>query len=311
MSAADGRDGEARRRELWGLLGRLPPRKAVPSARTTDREERPGFTLETLRLDLNGEEPVPAYLLLPKRGTPPFPTVVYNHAHGGDYKRGKRELLEGSSYLQDPPYAEVLTSRGIAVLAIDHWCFGERRRNSELYLFKRMLWHGQVLWGMMVYDTLRAIDYLAARPDIDYRRLGTLGLSMGSTMAWWSAALEPRLSLCVDICCLTDYQALLENGGLDGHGIYYYVPDLLNHFTAAEINALIAPRAHLSLAGERDPLTPPKGLDRIDQELTRTYGDLGVPERWKLLRFESGHEETSEMRKAVEAWLEAYLLGSG
>ncbi|MEH7096522.1 hypothetical protein [Neobacillus vireti] len=53
----------------------------------------------------------------------------------------------------------------------------------------------------------------------------------------------------MDICCLTDYQALMEEDGLDGHGIYYYVPELLNHFTASEINALIAPRAHLGLAG--------------------------------------------------------------
>ena len=29
-----------------------------------------------------------------------------------------------------------------------------------------MLWKGRVLWGMMVYDTLRAVDYLATRPDI-------------------------------------------------------------------------------------------------------------------------------------------------
>lgn len=311
MSPAEARESETRRRELYRLLGRLPERRGIPVARTVDREERPGYLLETLRLDLNEEEAVPAYFLIPATGTPPYPAVIYNHAHGGDYQRGKRELLEGSSYLQDPPYGELLTSLGIAVLAVDHWCFGERSRNSELYLFKRMLWHGQVLWGMMVYDTLRAVDYLASRADIDYRRLGTLGLSMGSTMAWWSAALEPRLSLCIDLCCLTDFHALLESGGLTGHGIYYYVPDLLNHFTTAEINALIAPRPHLSLAGELDPLTPPEGLHRIDRELSREYASLGVEERWKLLRFSSGHQETPEMRREVETWLRRYLLTSG
>ena len=44
------------------------------------------------------------------------------------------------------------------------------------------------------------------------------------------------------------------SGGLDGHGIYYYVPALLKHFTSADINALIAPRAHLAIAGKAHAL---------------------------------------------------------
>ena len=34
-------------------------------------------------------------------------------------------------------------------------------------MFKAMLWQGQVLWGMMVYDSLRALDFLVQRPDVD------------------------------------------------------------------------------------------------------------------------------------------------
>ena len=51
------------------------------------------------------------------------------------------------------------------------------------------------MWGMMVHDSLRAIDYLVGRPDIDPARIGTLGMSMGSTMAWWVAALDPRVKV--------------------------------------------------------------------------------------------------------------------
>ncbi len=151
------------------------------------------------------------------------------------------------------------------------------------------------------------MDYLAARPDVDAERLGTLGISMGSTMAWWTAALDPRVTACVDICCLTDYQALVEARGLDQHGIYYYVPRLLQHFTAAEINALIAAKAHLSLAGNYDPLTPPIGLDRIDVELTAVYKAESAPDAWKLLRYDIGHFETAAMRAEVLAFLDRWL----
>jgi hypothetical protein len=233
--------------------------------------------------------------------------ILYNHAHGGDYVLGKDELLLGRKALLAPNYAEALTSEGYAVLCIDTWLFGERRGRSESELFKQMLWEGRVLWGMMVYDSLRAIDYLTTRPDVDANRIGTLGLSMGSTMAWWVAALDTRVKVCVDLCCLTDYQALIETRGLDGHGIYYYVPRLLKYFSTAEINALIAPRAHLALAGDFDPLTPPAGLDRIDQALRRVYDELGAAEAWKLERYATGHFETVAMRHSVLGFLRKWL----
>ena len=134
----------------------------------------------------------------------------------------------------------------------------------------------------MVYDTLKATDYLVTRPEVDPERIGSLGLSMGSTMAWWHAALDERVRVCVDICCLTDFEALIQARGLDGHGIYYYVPSLLKHFSAADINALICPRAHSSLAGNWDKLTPPEGLDRIRRRLAESLcrgecaGELGI-----------------------------------
>jgi dienelactone hydrolase len=233
--------------------------------------------------------------------------MLYNHAHGGNYLLGKDELLLGRQELYAPSYAQVLTSRGWGALCIDTWVFGERRGRSESEVFKEMLWKGQVLWGAMVYDNLRALDYLVTRSDVDGERIGTIGLSMGSTMAWWTAALDTRVKVCVDICCLTDFEALIAARGLDGHGIYYYVPSLLKHFTTAQINALIAPRPHLSLAGNNDRLTPPAGLDRINQELRQVYEALGAKDAWQMMRYETGHFETAHMRSEILSFLKKWL----
>ncbi|MGH2351416.1 MAG: dienelactone hydrolase family protein, partial [Chloroflexota bacterium] len=213
---------ETRRGQLYDLLGDLPARDRPVAADVVAQEEREHYTLEVLTLDLNGIEPVPAYFTRPRAQEGPAPAVLYHHAHGGDYVLGKDELLRGRSALQDPPYAETLARRGISALCIDAWNFGERRGRSESELFKHLLWHGRVLWGLMVYDTLKATDYLATRPEVDPACIGSMGLSMGSTMAWWHAALDERVAACVDICCLTDFQALIETRGLDGHGLYYY-----------------------------------------------------------------------------------------
>lgn len=297
---------EAHRHELYKLLGDLPDREKKISVSKIGEEKRKSYVLEKLLLDLNGIESVPAYFVYPQQGKGPFPTILYNHA-GGEYKLGKDELIYEGGGLQMPPYAEGLIQKGYCALAIDAWCFGERRGRSESETFKQMLWSGQVLWGMMVYDSLRAVDYLASRPDVDANRLGTMGISMGSTMAWWIAALDPRIKVCVDVCCLTDYQALIESRGLDGHGIYYYVPNLLKYFTTADINKLIVPRAHLSLAGNFDPLTPPKGLSRIDAELQKAYSTENAKDAWKLLRYDIGHFETAAMRKEILSFLEQWL----
>jgi len=299
--------GAESRRLLYKLLGDLPPRNRKISARTLSREERPGYVLEKLELDLNGFEPVPAWFARPKQVQGRIPAVVYNHAHGGDYRLGKDELLRGRVQLQSPPYAEALAGQGYCALCMDTWVFGERANRTELDVFKEMLWKGQVLWGMMVYDSLRGIDYLVSRPEVDASRIATLGLSMGSTMAWWVAALDERIKVCVDICCLTDFHTLIKTRGLDGHGIYYYVPSLLKRFTTAQINALIAPRARLSLAGNCDKLTPPEGLDLIDAELKKVYAKAGARSAWKLVRYNIGHFETAAMRAEIFGFLEKWL----
>ncbi len=298
---------DARRIELYRLLGDLPERDRPITSRKLGEEDRDGYVLETLELDLNGIEPVPAYFARPKNANGRLPTIVFNHSHGGGYKIGKREFVDGRSYLHDVPYARALTENGWAGLAIDHWVFGERSHTSESDTFKAMLWEGRVLWGMMVYDSLRAVDYVSSRPDVAADRIGTLGISMGSTMAWWLAALDKRIRATVDICCLTEFHTLLKKRGLRYHGIYYYVPSLLKHFTTAEINELICPRPHLALAGLKDKLTPVEGLDIIDSHLRATYSRAGVPEHWRLLRYDVGHEETAEGREEIIRFFEKYL----
>ena len=298
---------KVRRQELYDLLGDLPPRNRAISAQLVGLEEHDGYLLETLHLDLNGLEGVPAYLARPRDALAPLPAILYHHAHGGNYELGKDEFIRGRPALQSPPYAKLLTEMGYCALCIDTWNFGERRGRSESELFKEMLWKGQVLWGMMVYDSIRTVDYMVTRPEVDPNRIATCGLSMGSTMAWWLAALDERIKVCVDLCCLTDFDELIRTRGLDGHGIYYYVPSLLKHFDTSAINNLVAPRPHLAIAGNYDRLTPPAGLDVIDASAREAYAALDALSCWKMLRYDTGHFENAHARAAVVEWLHRWL----
>lgn len=298
---------ENMRDSLYKLLGRVPERNRPIKATLVSTEERDGIIIEKLMLDLNGLEEVPAYFTRPVSSAGKLPVVLFNHSHFGQYEVGKNEFIKGRKEMQSPAYAIALAKMGYAGLCIDAWGFGERSGRPEADIFKEMLWKGRVMWGMMVYDNLRALDYLAARNDVDTKRIATMGMSMGSTMAWWLAALDERIKVCVDICCLTDFETLIEEKGLGLHSIYYYVPDLLNHFSTAEINALIAPRAHLAVAGRLDPLTPARGLEKIDKILKEVYSAENASAAWQLKVYEVGHLEPPEMRHDILAFLKKWL----
>jgi len=292
-------------------MGDLPIKHKPKPPRLLKTEKHDGFTIEHIELDLNGIERVPALMLIPDRRKKKAPGLLYIHAHGGTYELGKEELLKGRNVL--PAYAPVCAEKGLVTLAIDSWCFSERKHatngsQGEQDAFKLMLWRGRLLWGMMMWDEFQAVSYLAGRAEVDPNRLGVFGLSMGATKAWWLAALDPRLKLCIDLCCLTDYEELIKINNLKGHGIYYYVPSLLKHFQASEINELIVPRPHMSLNGRKDLLTPPAGVERIRDHLLPLYKKYGRTEDCRIELFDCGHEETPAMRAQVSDWMDRYLV---
>jgi hypothetical protein len=300
-----------RRKELWSLLGDLPWSHQPGPATVLATEKHDGYTLERLVLDLNGIEPVPALLLIPDERAARAPGLLYIHWHGGMYDLGKEQLLIGVD--AQPAYAPVCAEKGLVTLAIDSWCFGERKHHEnggrgEQDTFKYMLWNGQVLWGMMMFDEFRAFDYLASRPEVDASHLGVLGMSMGSTKAWWLAALDPRVRVCLDVCCLTDFEELIRIHNLSGHSIFYFVPSLLKHFHTAQINELIVPRAHLSVNGRLDELTPPAGVERVRDYLMPLYQKYGKPEDCHIELFDCPHQELPQMRQLILEWMDTYLV---
>ena len=302
---------ERRRKELWSLLGDLPWQHRAEKPKLLSTEKHEGYTLERLVLDLNGIEPVPALLLIPDKRTAPAPGLLYMHWHAGMYGLGKEQLLRGVD--AQPAYAPVCVEKGLVTLAIDSWSFGERKpagdgKTGEEDTFKLMLWKGQVLFGMMMFDEFRALEYLASRPEVDPQRIGVLGMSMGATKAWWLAALDPCVHLCVDVCCLTDYEELIKTHALSAHGIFYYVPSLLKHFQTAEINELIVPRPRLSMNGRRDPLTPAPGVEKIRDHLLPLYRQYGRETDCRIELFDAAHVELPEMRKLILEWMDRYLI---
>lgn len=295
------------REKLKGLLGDLPADGPI-SAKVLKLEERDGYYLETVLLELYGMDPIPAYVAKPREGTGPFPLVLYNHSHGGNYGNGRKEMIVSSPYLQEPSFAKVLTDMGCVVCCIDMWAFNERGGKTESELVKEMLWNGQVMWGMMLYDNRRFLDYMCGRQDIDASRVATIGMSMGGLMSWWLAALDERIKVTIDICGQVEAQTLIAKRGLDHHGFYSYVPGLLKHFTTLDIQKLIVPRPRMSLVGRNDRLCPIEGVELLAGGLREYYDAAGKSEYWQPFIGGGGHMETAEMRTLWTSFLAKHLL---
>ena len=119
-----------RREKLIELLGDYPKAKNR-TVQLIRKETKNNYILESLLLQLNEEESVPAYFAKPLKQDDPLPIVIFNHSHGGNFDQGKEELLVSSSYLQSPPFVEAITNLGYAVGSIDMWGFNERNGKAE------------------------------------------------------------------------------------------------------------------------------------------------------------------------------------
>lgn len=92
-----------------------------------------------------------------------------------------------------------LAARGIACLIVDG------PGNGEAIRFRNLRLH---------HETERyasaALDFLAARPEIDPKRIGVMALSLGGYYAPRAAAFEPRFACCIAWGAQWDYRAVWQ-----------------------------------------------------------------------------------------------------
>lgn len=310
---------EARRADVKAKvvasLGDLPPRPAKPVVHLVSVEQRPGFRIERFRLDNGLDGQMSAMLLIPDGLTKPAPTILWLHSSSYDH----RQLLAPSTNGGEEPLGVTFVKRGWVVFAPDAAWYGDRAgqgpggaseatTNQQTSQLKYHLWFGRTLWGMFVRDDQVALDYLCSRPEVDPKRIGATGISMGSTRSWWLAAVDDRIAAVVGVACLTRYENLLRHGQLRQHGVYYFVNGLLKHFDTEAVVSLIAPRPVLFLTGELDAGSPADGIKVIEAKAGGVYRAADAPDHFRSVRYaDIGHTYTPAMRTEMLAWFDRWL----
>lgn len=179
-------------------------------------EEFPLFT--RLKISYEGEpgDFVPAYLLIPKVRQQKVPGILCLHETNDI---GKNEPV-GIGGNPDLHYAKELAEQGYVCLAPDYPYLGENKFDPYA--------NGYVSCSMKgIVNHKRAIDILQSLPQVDGKRIGVIGHSLGGHNALFVAMFDDRVKAIVSSCGFTTKKRYAEGiggGDLTGWTGVRYMP---------------------------------------------------------------------------------------
>ena len=112
------------------------------------------------------------------------------------------------------------------------------------------------------------------------------------------------------VACMTRYEELIRHGMLKAHGIYYFVPGLLNHFDTEAVIALAAPRPMLFMTGDQDGGSPIDGVKKLGEIVSKVYalhGDEAKSHFENQIYPGVGHVYLPEMWEQMEGWMSRWV----
>lgn len=323
------------------------PRRCDPAAEIVEKVDKGTYVREKIYFNTTPAIRVPAYLLVPKNAGQRLPAIVALHDHGGFYLWGKEKLVETddpplvlknwrNSYYGGQSLASVLAGQGYVVLVIDIFYWGERRMlldddpadwrerpdslsaerisafnqraSQNEQLVGRTIYSAGFTWaGLMFWDDIRSVDYLLTRPEVDPRRIGCVGLSVGGLRACHLAALDDRIKAAVVVGWMASFPAQLRRHIRNSIGHTKLVPGLYRYLDYPDVASLAMPGALLVINGSKDTLFEPGGVKASFNKLAGCYQKAGIPERLKTSLYEAPHEFNAEMQAEAWDWLKRWV----
>ncbi len=289
-------------------IGGFPERTPL-NPKITGRRSFAGHRIEKLYFESQPGFHVTATLYLPL-GEGPFPGIVHPTGHSSTAKN--RDLYQRASV--------IIARGGFAVLCYDPVGQGERRqlfkRNGSIYSSTQehtLINQGSILLGSntartMIWDGMRAIDYLQSRSDIISDKIGCTGISGGGMNTAYLMALDDRIEAAAPGCYLTGYRRLLSTIGVQDaeQNIHGQLEFGLDH---ADYVLMCLPRPTLIMAATQDYFDI-KGAWNLFRQGKRFATNLGFPERVDLVETNTSHGFPDGMALAAGNWFRRWLLES-
>ena len=296
------------RRQLQEMLGLWPmPERTDLKPVITGKLEQEDFTVEKLHFQALPKLYVTANLYLPKKQERPVPAILYVCGHG-------RTMTNGVSCGNKAGYQRHgawFGRNGYVCLVIDTVQYGEiMGRHRGTYSDGRWWWNsrGYTPAGVEAWFSIRALDYLCSRPEVDKERLGMTGRSGGGAYTWTVAALDDRVKVAAPVAGITDLRNQVVDGCIEGHCDCMFFPNIYR-WDFPQMAALIAPRPLLIGNSDKDRIFPLDGVMRLHEKVRRIYRLYGQTNHLGLLITEGPHEDTQDLQLPVFRWFNRFLKG--
>jgi len=302
----EARRAELKQRLLHSLgLAKLPNRTSL-KAETVGTIKASDYTIQKLVYESLPGFKVTAHLYLPKYAEFPAPAVLYAPGHWMENGKLEPDIQRCCANL---------AGRGVVVLVYDPIGQGERLGDWLDHGHLEPLLVGVSQEGLMVWESMRAIDYLVSRPEVDPGRLGMTGASGGGLNTFYTCAVDERIQVSVPVCYITTFLAMMtaerDRNWEDGVDLCNQVPGVMGYAEMSDICGLFAPKPLCIIAGIRDWMFPIEGVRAVYKDIAHTYRLLEASGRVRLAEVDSEHGYDRKMREAAYGWLARWLQSEG
>ena len=211
----------------------------------------------------------------------------------------KAESYEGESW------ASALAKRGYAVFVHDVFMWGSRRQdekttraefvgdafkdiggedeyiraynnfsgNYETLIAKSLFLVGSSWPGIMLYEDMRAVDYVLTRPEINVDRIGCCGLSCGGLRTVFMAAMDERIKCSVCIGFMSVFaETAVEN--VHCHTWMFHLPGIAGFLDLPDIYSLHGKKPTMALYDRDDQLWSLEGQEKAHEKLKQIYSKM-------------------------------------
>ncbi len=321
---------QAAREKVFDCMLTPPPAPVNGfEAKILYEEQREGYKARKLEIRLSRYYTVPAYLLIPD-GKGPFPAVNVLHDHGAHLFIGKEKVIrplacEDSVVINDAEawvqnyegqyFGDYLAQHGYVVFATDAPMWGERgqkegpRRDKYDMIAGNMMMYGIDLSAYMTYDDIRATDYLASLPEVDPKRIGCTGWSMGAYRTWMLSALSDRIKAGAAVCWMvtTDEQLSFRYKRTENGGFANCLPGLRRWLDYPHIASIACPKPMLFINGSQDKLFPVAGAQKAFAIMHDVWKSQGAGDNIETELWDIPHSCPLKAQEKVLRFFQKYL----
>jgi hypothetical protein len=294
------------REKVLKMLGGLPSYRGPLKAVTTKTRDMGSYIIENVSFESLPGYVVTANLYRPKAAGR-HPAVLYSIGHWDEGKIAGQRI--GAN----------LAAKGFVVLSYDPVGQGERTQaydarfgrsliggstEQHFMVGAQALLAGEHVARYFIHDSMRGIDYLESRPEVDGSRIGVSGCSGGGTQTMYVAALDERVKVAAPSCVMNSFEMLVA--GPTGDSEQSFVGFVKEGLDQADWVYLFAPKPWLISSTEEDFFTP-AAAKIVYEQAQAFYRVFDKQDRVKWVVGPGGHGTPLKVREAIYDWMIRWL----